>query len=239
MKILLSRTEEENRRSAERIAALGFEPVSLPLGKFIETDNPIQWENCDGIILTSSAVVAILKQRGISLPKQIRFYVCGERTAQDLKEAGISEAEIVCETAGALAGKLVAKFFGTKARLLYLAGRDRAFDFTEAFAGTGIFLELTEVYSVERIDPGKKVIQAALEEACGGVQLHYSAASATFFFELIKKYGLQTASKTMSAVAISQKTALAVDNLLVKSVKNAKIPTQDGMLEILRQFSGR
>ena len=60
MKVLLTRTEDGNRRTARKLAALGFEAISLPLSELGATGKSLPGTHFDGIIFTSASAIARL-----------------------------------------------------------------------------------------------------------------------------------------------------------------------------------
>ncbi|MFK7901925.1 MAG: uroporphyrinogen-III synthase [Nitratireductor sp.] len=232
MKILLSRTKASNYRSAKRLEDLGFETVSLALSEVVDTGAEIAASPVHGYILTSSNAARILGLRNSNIKGP--FYVVGERTKAALLDCGLSDVRYVARNAKHL-GDFIATEYQVR-KFTYIAGEQRAFDFDKYFENYELTVDIVELYRIERIDPGLEKMKEALSKAEGGIHLHYSSLSAVNFFELIQKYSLESYSKSMRALGISKKTSLAVDNLLVKSVHNAKIESEDEMIKTLESF---
>lgn len=235
MKILLTRTKENNLRSAVRLNELGFETVSLPLGGVVDTGNVVAGSLKNNVIITSSNAVKILAARNEQFNGS--FYVVGERAKQAIEKFKLGNVCHVAPNAKMLAEHLSKNFTSTSFN--YLAGVDRSFDFTgyfDSFKKRANFVECTEVYKIIREVPEESVLKDSVLSCENGIQLHYSTASAAYFFDLIRKFGLSQCSKTMHAVTISNKTSSAVDFSLVKSVQSAKIENESGMFDLLQKF---
>jgi len=240
LKILLTRTAEQNKQSAKRLKVLGYETVCLALGKVLDTGLAINKISNDGVIITSANTVKILAERKFAIACPI--FVVGERTQQAVEKFDLGTVKHVAPNAKSLAEYLFSTHAHSHAhvRFSYLAGEEIAFDFNEYFdLATGsknIFVDVLEVYKIVRIEPERTVLNDSVKSCLNGVQLHYSVASADHFFKLIRKYDLENVSKTMCAVAISNKTSHSVDFSLVKSVQNAKIETEASMFEIIQHM---
>lgn len=236
MKILLTRTAENNQRTSDRLLQLGFEPICLALGQLKDlgaTPN-LPAEN---YIITSSAVFDVLMIRESSDHNNIDLftpiYCVGERTAEAAKQFGFNNIKSTAENALVLSKHIISEFGQSPALMTYLAGKERAFDFSKQFAGIDVEVETHEIYEIERLKPSKENFLKALQSARNGVQFHYSALSARYFFSLVEEYGAQELCKSMDSISISQFTSQAVDISLVKSAQNAKIASEASMLRQL------
>lgn len=242
MKILLTRTDEQNKRSADRLKALGYEPVCLALGEVLDTGIAINELSNDGVIITSANAVKVLAKRNVSISSPI--FVVGERTKQAVEKTSLGAVKHVAPNAKSLAEYLQSTQLDTQfdtrfdVKFSYLAGEEIAFDFNTYFRSDAgqrhVLVDVQEVYKIIRIEPSRTVLNDSVLACENGFQLHYSAASAAHFFEIITKNDLENISKTMRAVAISNKTSQSVDFSLVKSVQNAKIETEASMFEVIQ-----
>lgn len=235
MKILLTRTAENNTRTAAKLTRLGHEPICIALGELVYLV-PEATRLADAVMFTSSEAVDVLSNRGIVGNSTIEVFCVGERTKQSAQKIGFENFISVTNSAEELSHAIKEHYAGKEVKICYFSGRNRSFDFKEAFAGTNIALDLTELYDIKRIVPEREKLEASLDAAKGGIQFHYSAQSAAYFFDLIAKFGLEKVSKTMNAVTISNKTSLAVDKSLVKSVQNAKIATEAAMIAMIEEL---
>lgn len=237
MKILLTRTDEQNKRSAAGLKALGFEAVCLVLGKVVDSGTELENLSDMGVIITSANAVKILVGRKVIITAPI--FVVGERTKQAIEKSQLGKVQYVAANANALADYILNTFAAETMPIMlsYLAGEEISFDFNEYFNlksdSKKIQTNIQTVYKIIRIEPNKSVLKNSVASCANGIQLHYSAASARHFFELIRKYDLAHESKTMQAITISNKTSHSVDFSLVKSVQNAKIENEVGMFELL------
>lgn len=235
MKILLTRTKEQNEKSAERLKARGYDPICLALSDVVDTGIKLEKLSDTGVIITSSNAVKILHQRQTRIDAPI--YVVGKRTKQAIENYKLGKVLHVAPNAKILADYLSAEF-SEDVRLTYLAGGEIAFDFN-AYApsksdSNKILVDVHVVYKIVRLVPNESVLRDSVVGCANGVQLHYSAASAEYFFKLIRQFNLDQECKSMNAVTISNKTSHSVDFSLVKSVQNAKIETEGSMFELIQ-----
>lgn len=236
MKVLLTRSAANNAATAKRLRRHGFIPVSLPLSRIADTGAPIGAGPFDAIIVTSAAAGHILAGRAAHpLDPATPVFTVGERSAAAMRAAGFSSVTPSGGAAAALAGSLIDRFAGEAARVCYLAGKERAFDVHSALKETRIRLDLVELYSVERLDPGRPALENALQAAAGGAQLHYSPASVRAFFALVGRYGLDPLVQSIEMVAISEPTARAAPFSFTGKRHIARSPDEDAMIALLEQ----
>ena len=168
---------------------------------------------------------------------KLPVYAVGPNTAHAARISGFTNVIEGDGDASALADLLINSFPTSPVRLLYPCGTIQAFDMKAALINSQIELMQVEIYATNYLDPGKQEVLDALKTATNGVQLHYSSASAGHFSDLVKLHGGHALSKTMSAVAISEKTALAIDKSLIRTLHIANAPTQNGMLSVLEKLN--
>ncbi|MCB1439007.1 MAG: uroporphyrinogen-III synthase [Nitratireductor sp.] len=234
MKVLLTRTEDGNRRTARKLAALGFEAISLPLSELGATGKSLPGTHFDGIIFTSASAIATLPAETASQFSAKPAFAVGEKTAKAALEAGFDTVVTGAGDAAALSQTILQHFEGRTAHLAYPSGTERAFDMEGALEGSGITLTLAETYSVERLSPPVERLGNALGSA--DAAFFYSPAAARHFTGIVSSAGLEASTKRIHAVAISPNVAAELG--MFGHVQVAQWPNEASMLDALQKLAG-
>ena len=236
MKALILRRQGQAENTAGKLRALGHEPVLLPIfrlqpiaGGMRELVEKGPWQ---GIVLTSAAALEALADPVSLLRAGTPVFAVGSATAEAARSAGFPEVHSADGDAKDLARLLRERFEGADARLVHPCGKASGFEIEEG----GPAIDSIAIYRIEPNDPGRDALGRALKEAAGGVQMHYSPASAQAFFALVERHGLQALSRAMCAAAISPNTAAAIPAELVSGVRIAKMPSESAMLDVVQSL---
>jgi uroporphyrinogen-III synthase len=168
--LLVLRPQPGADATAERIRALGLEPVTAPLFRIV----PLEWTMSErpfqAILLTSANAARALNDEP---DRQIPVYAVGAATAEAARAAGFTAV-----TAGRGDVVQVLRRAATDgvASLLHLTGVDRT-----GFDPESIRIEVRAVYSAEPVDPPPSLADGL---ARGAVALLHSARAARRFREL-------------------------------------------------------
>lgn len=180
MRVLVTRPQPDAQATAARLAAAGHaaivdpmlavEPIAgarLPDGPF------------DAVALTSVNGARLLGARAEAVPlARLPLYAVGRRTAAAM--AGFAQDGDI-QIAGGDGAALVELLRATLprgARLLHVAGEERAVDLGAALADAGIHTELFVIY---RTVPARALAEATLEAAAAGAidaAFHFSPRTA-------------------------------------------------------------
>ena len=142
-KVALFRAREDAARSAEALAAIGFDAVVLPVIETRALAFTPSRSRYDAVLATSAK--AFLADAPVD--RSAPLYGVGERTAQAAIAAGWRLAAPPAPDADSLAALIRARV-APGATLLYLAGRDRKPGLEQALAGA-YALEVVEAYAAE------------------------------------------------------------------------------------------
>jgi uroporphyrinogen-III synthase len=187
MRILLTRPEPDNARSAARLRARGHDVILAPLmhGESLaaDFDGPFA-----AVLMTSAnAARAAVEHPHFAVLSRLPVFTVGDHSAEVARAAGFAE---VVSAQGALPDlvRLVAARFA-HARLLYLAGEDRAGDLAVELARHGITVETVVIYrAVAATALPPEVVQALGTGQLDAV-LHYSRRSAATLLHLAGEVG--------------------------------------------------
>jgi uroporphyrinogen-III synthase len=234
LKVLLTRTEDGNRRTARKLAALGFEAISLPLSELDATGKMLPKSDFDGIIFTSASAVATLPAETASQFSAKPAFAVGEKTAKAALEAGFDTVVTGAGDGAALAQTILDHFRGRTAHLAYPSGTERAFDMEGALEGSGIALTLAETYSMERLSPSAERLGTALGSA--DAAFFYSPAAARHFTGIVAAARLEADIGNIHAIAISPNVAAELGAFT--HVHVAQWPNEASMMDALQTLAG-
>lgn len=234
MRVLVTRDPDAAARTARRLAALGHEPVLLPLVKYADLDFAIPPGPHVALAFTSArAPMAYLRGGGLEAQKTLSLpaYCVGSETKASAVEAGFVRAVAGDGDAAALADRIARDKPST--RVLYAAGRERSFDLAAALKARGVAVDEIVVYGADLIDPGGQALRDALALCAGGAALLYSPRTAAHFFALAERHELVGGLAALRLVALSDAVAHAMPAPLRGNMAVARAPNEAAMLAAL------
>ena len=196
MRLLVTRSQPDAVRTALALQARGHEAIVAPLfgiqiGSEVDPDAG-PWE---AILLTSSnalgAMAGFARHDGC---RDLPIFAVGERTAQAAREIDFTNVSSAGGNVDDLVN-LVAARLKPPARLLYLAGEERAGDLAGALRAKNFVVDTVEVYRFAVAETLPAPAIAALTGALDGV-LHFSRRSAEGFLTAARNCGLLEAALT-------------------------------------------
>jgi uroporphyrinogen-III synthase len=224
MRLLVTRPEADAARTADALRARGLEVVVAPLLR-IEPVNAEFGGPFDAVLMTSAnAARAIAAHPRAGKLFSLPCLTVGDRSAEAARAAGFTRVE---SADGALPDlvRLVTQRH-TNGRLLYLAGEDRAGE----FSSHGVAVETAVVYravAVEQLPPD--VARAQLD----GV-LHYSRRSAATLLRLAEKAGALNAVLGLAHYCLSAEVAAPLRAAGAQRIAVAASPTESALLTLLK-----
>jgi uroporphyrinogen-III synthase len=206
MRVLVTRPEPDASRTAAKLKSLGHVsivdpvlavdllPATRPAGKF-------------AAVAVTSATAVRAAQQNVDLDPlhALPLFAVGGRTAAVAREAGFSRVQDAAGDAPALA-RLVSTSLAPGARVLHLAGEDRAHDLGPLLADAKIEVEVLVLYRMLRAE-GLTTSLSALSAGDVDAALHYSTRSAEAFVALVDQAGLSDAVKNLRHLCLSQAVA--------------------------------
>lgn len=201
MSILVTRPEPDNRATAEKLRALGYEALLAPLLRFEAVPAELDGEFA-GVIITSANAL-----RAAAIPRRLRalpLFAVGDHTAAAARDAGFRDAR----SAHGDASDLVAVVKAAKiSPLLYLAGENVSADLPARLAEFGIVAVAKTVY---RMAPAQTLPDDAKKALAGGTVaavLHYSLQSAKAFVAVARAAGIEGSALALPQICISDRIA--------------------------------
>ena len=181
MRLLVTRPEPDNERTATALRAQGHDVMLAPLLRIEAVANADFGAQPFAAILITSAngarAVASHPRRGelMALP----VLAVGRSSADAARDAGFADVTSADGNADDLARLAAERFAGSRSPLLYLAGEDRSGD----LAAPGVMVRTEVVYRAARADRFPPAVQAALEQGSVDGVLHFSRRSVESYVE--------------------------------------------------------
>ncbi|TWF50249.1 uroporphyrinogen-III synthase [Neorhizobium alkalisoli] len=236
MRVVVTRPEHSAARTADRLKALGHEPMLLPLTEAAHDHAAV----ADGLakphsalILTSAEAVRAIIGGAESLADiaSEKVYAVGEATAQAARQAGFADIRTGPGTGAGLAEMIAAEKSHLAKPLLYLAGDPRSPELEDALERAGIAIMTALIYRMVPIDYGIDTVGKILLSPQADAVMLYSRRNAVIFLELAEKLGAEMAS--LKILCLSANVAAAIPPQFQNNVRVAKSPDEDGLFALL------
>lgn len=151
-RVLVLREAEDAARTADMLRARGHEPLLLPLQAVRPLDPPLGAGPIGGFLATSAHAAPWLARHAAGTG--LAVLAIGERTAEALRAAGVSQAVAGPGRAADLAALVSRLPLGAKP-LVYAAGRVRLPDLEAGLLAAGVPFRTLEVYDMIERRPGE------------------------------------------------------------------------------------
>jgi uroporphyrinogen-III synthase len=229
---LVLRASGDARRTAKKLAGIGFDCVLSPVLEIVATGAKAPAEDFDAVIVTSAKALEHGDQTE-SL-RRLPLFVVGARTAALAARLGWRIAGCAPESAALLPAILGNRT--SPRRLLYLAGRQRRETLESQLRGAGREVVTLETYEAREATSLTREAAEALASGKLSAALHYSPRSAEIFSRLVLRDQLMTAARRLAHFAISAETAAALAPLGELTARVAASPNEDALFEALAAF---
>jgi uroporphyrinogen-III synthase len=230
-KVLIPRPEPGAARTAERLEALGFEPVRLPLTEIHAVLAELPSDRAFDAVAVSSANA--LRHADRSLLRAIAglpVFAVGRQTAQAATEAGL-DAPIAGPGDGKGLASLMAGRLAHGGRVAYLCGRVRSRGFEEALFATGIEAMPVETYDTVMLDYEDAELSTALGSEAFDAVLLYSRMAAGAFAALAGRSILSPLLARSALICMSERVAEPLAS--GRRTLVAAAPDEEAMLALL------
>lgn len=224
MRVLVTRAEPDASRTAAALAALGHQPLVVPLQDIRPQLVPPPGAAVDAVGVTSSNALRHADPAHLSAFLPLPCFAVGEETAKTARRAGFADVRTGPGDAAGLAD-VIARALPPGSRLAYLCGRKRKDALESALDKAGIAVTALEIYDVADRTPDRtELTRAAEAEAV----LVYSAGAA-------RRLAAAFAGRLTGArfVAISGGAAAALPGDWRQRATIAATPDETSMLKAL------
>jgi len=232
-RVLVTRPDPDGRDTAQRLQAMGYDALVLPLTKIVALpEQTSALAPIDSVVVTSSNALRHVSKHVVSSLLGKNCFAVGDRTAAMAREAGFVSVISANGHADALA-KLVIARCDRAARIAYLCGTVRRPDFEAAMAQAGRTVVPIVTYDTLRLLPSDSEIETALGGGVVDAVLVYSAESAMVLAELMKRpVGSRRLSNAMFC-CLSARVAAAL-SVAPSQIRIAERPEQTALFDVLK-----
>lgn len=193
MRVLVTRPATSGAQTAERLKALGHEPVLLPL--FVACHLPVPADakrsaQHSGLIFTSAEAIRGLEADPGALHRlrALQVFTVGKATARAATAAGFISVRTASGDGKSLARLVAETLGGHEGGLLYLAGEPRSPHLEDALLASGIPVDTHVIYRMKPIMYTERQLAEAIRDI--DVVLLYSREAALRFVETFRTIGI-------------------------------------------------
>jgi uroporphyrinogen-III synthase len=230
MRLLVTRPADQAERTAQKLRALGHEPVVAPVLDIAPTGATPSSATYDVVLATSAQAFT-----GVALPTALLalpFACVGEKTAAAARSVGFCVLHAASDS-GALAEFLLRE--GSPKSALYLAGRDRHADLEDKLRAAAWRVEIVETYAARPVGSWPDDIRAALNAGEIEGVLHYSPRSARLALTLMGR----DAARRLGHFCLSPAVAAACrDWAPEERILSASRPDEEALMALLGDCRG-
>ena len=233
MRLLVTRSQPDAARTAAALQARGHAAIIAPLFEIeILSKAEPDGGSWDAVLLTSSNALRAVAGFGPRNDwRSLPIFAVGERTAQAARENNFTAVTSAGGDVDDLA-VLVAARLKPPARLLYLAGEDRAGDVAAVWRAKNFVVDTVVVYRVAVARTLPEAAAAALTAGIDGV-LHFSRRSAETFLAAARNSGLLEAARTKPVhYCLSARVAEPLREAGVADVRIAARPDEASLIAL-------
>lgn len=230
LRVLVTRPEPGATTTAERLRAVGYDPVVMPLSKIVQLRQSRPTVEFDAVAASSANAVRHAFPALVALLLGKPFFAVGNETAAAAREAGFADVRSSDGAAKDLA-RAIASGLGASSSIAYMCGRIRR-DVLEAELGAqGLQVLPIETYDTHSRKPSSREL-AKLDSAPIHAALVYSAWAARPLASLAKTRS-GTIFRDTAFIAISERVAEKLAAVAAGKVMAADLPNEDAMFELL------
>jgi len=234
MRLLITRPEPDATRTAESLRGRGHEVLVAPLlaTLTIAAEFPGSY---DAVLMTSAnAARALSAHPRAGELARLPCFAVGTRTAEAARASGFIEVQSADGALGDLV-ELVATKFERSARLLYLAGEDRAGDLAGELTKRGIAVDTVVIYRALAAEKLPAHVTEALKHGALDGALHYSRRSVATLLALARHGGAVPALMGIVHYCLSPEVAAPLREAGATQIKIAPQPDEPSLLALIQQ----
>ncbi|MBX6327373.1 MAG: uroporphyrinogen-III synthase [Pseudolabrys sp.] len=232
MRLVVTRPKAEGARTAATLAALGHEVLLAPLLRIepVAADLSGAW---DAVIVTSvNAPPAIAGYPGAAALHRLPVFAVGAASAEAARAAGFSRVSTAGGNARDLLHLVQERYAASGARLLYLAGEDRAADLAGELAAHGIAVDMRIVYRAVAVSFPPRLIAALQAEDVEAV-MHFSRRTADAYVAGASEADILEVALAVQHFCLSARVAEPLRAAGARRVAAAARPEEAALLALL------
>jgi uroporphyrinogen-III synthase len=233
MRLLVTRPEPDNQRTAAVLRARGHEVMLAPLLRIEAIANAdLGAPPFAAILMTSAngarAIAAHPRHRElIALP----VLTVGDASADAARAAGFADVASADGDGRDLVRTAAARFAGARQPLLYLSGEDRARDLAGELSALGLTVRTVVIYRAAKAGAFPSAVRAALEQQSIDGVVHFSRRSVESYVECSRAVG--GPALTPVHFCLSARAAEPLKLAGVAQIRLAGHPDEANLLELV------
>ena len=236
-KIVITRPKEQGRAFIERLEDCNSSEFLLePLLdiQFLSVSLPDS-NSYGGVIVTSIHSVDIFHHADPAWLEK-RFYCVGESVAAALRDRGAKNISLIAPMANELAQEIRKQGDCENLHLLYLRGKDVAFDMKNALENVSSDVDELICYEAIAATQFSDTFLRALNNHEIAAITFFSKRTAFAFLECVRVANVQKDLKGIKALCISDGVLECLHSIFGQNIVVSDTPDADGMLRITRFF---
>ncbi len=219
-RVLITRPFAQGRRTADKIQALGYEPILAPMLRIVPVISSVSpdFATAQAVLLTSSNGVDALAR--LTDLRDINVLTVGDRTADAARRVGFDTVQSASGDGKALLA-LAMRLSPSGGPILHVRGRDAAFSF-ESLGSEGFTVEQIIGYEAQKIE----TLPSDAIDPLPNAALIYSARTAEALLPAIEQYSIDSNKITfigISKAAIAPLSELNVPHFVAQSPDEASL----------------
>jgi uroporphyrinogen-III synthase len=233
MRVLLTRPRPDADAFAAQLHARGHSTIVEPLIDIRFFDGPaLDLAGVQALAFTSANGVRAAARRTIE--RALTVVAVGPATAAEAAAAGfLSVSQSPGEGVDGLAQHIRSTLKPSAGSLLHATGTVTAGDLRAALARDGFAVRPERLYEARSADALSGALCAELAAGAIDAAAFFSPRTASLFAALAEAENLASACRSVTALALSQAVANALDSLVFREVRVAAHPTAEAMLALL------
>lgn len=238
-RVLVTRPQPGAEATRRGLAALGFEPILLPLTRTggVEISTLPDVTSFDAVAVTSANALRHAPAALLAACGDKPCFVVGRETAAAARKAGFADPQVGPGDAGGLA-RLVADRCGGGARVLYLCGKVRLPLFEAELARAGLVVAALETYDTWPLGIGAKDLSAASGSRPIGAALLHSAESARLLAGIAADPDAGHVLGDTRFFCLSPRIAAALEGIETSRIAVAADPDEQALFDLLGACCG-
>jgi uroporphyrinogen-III synthase len=228
LRLWITRAQPGADETAQRLRALGRQPLTAPVLEVRRRDGPIDLAGVGALAFTSANGVRAFA--GLSAARAFPVFAVGAATAGAARAAGFAQVESACGDVSALARRILAHRDGICGAVLHPTTTRPAGDLVGELARAGLIARAVRVYETVEIAALPLIVASALEDATlDGLVLH-SPRAGRVAARLLSAPAVQGAALKLTAFALSPACLAPLEGLALGRRISAARPMEDDLL---------
>ena len=235
MRVIVTRPLPQGDRTAAALAALGHEPVLMPLTEIHPTEPRPLSDDPDGYAMVVATSANALVHAPLVLTQALRdipFIGVGAATEHAALACGFSDTECTSGNADDLARHIIADL-PRGARIAYLCGRVRKPDLEKKLAEAGLEIDTLETYDTVLVSYTTDFLREQFVTGTAQAVLLYSRNAAQRLADLLKPVGVTNVADFTSFFCLSEDVTAPLRKAGFPAVAVAAEPTEAALINLL------